>query len=258
MAFVDLKFYSESLGMQSEISVIIPQKSAAGEIGIASGAGSDGKYKCIYLLHGLSDDHTIWARRTSIERYAQEYGIVVVMPCGARSFYTNMKYGGAYYNYVAKEVPRIVREFFNVSGKREDNAIAGLSMGGYGALKIGMRESDSFFAAAGLSSVADIKDFIAIPRYANVAAPIFGDDKCVPDSEDLFALATELDKKDVKPRIFMGVGKQDFLYEANQRLRAHIEPLSIDYTYRESDGIHSWAFWDEYIQYVLEWAFGKK
>lgn len=258
MAFVDLKFYSESLGMQSEISVIIPQKSAAGEIGIASGASGDGKYKCIYLLHGLSDDHTIWARRTSIERYAQEYGVAVVMPCGARSFYTNMRYGGAYYNYIAKEVPRIVREFFNVSGNREDNVIAGLSMGGYGALKIGMRESDSFCAAAGLSSVADIKEFISIPRYANVAAPIFGDDKCVPDSEDLFALATESDKKDVKPRIFMGVGKQDFLYDANQRLRAHIESLSFDYTYRESDGIHSWVFWDEYIQYVLEWAFGKK
>ena len=258
MAFVDLKFYSESLGMQSEISVIIPQKSAAGEIGIASGASGDGKYKCIYLLHGLSDDHTIWARRTSIERYAQEYGVVVVMPCGARSFYTNMKYGGAYYNYIAKEVPRIVREFFNVSDKREDNVIAGLSMGGYGALKIGMRESDSFCAAAGLSSVADIKAFMAIPRFAGVGAPIFGEDLIVPDSEDLFALATELDKKDVKPRIFMGVGKQDYLYESNQRLKAHIESLSIDYTYRESDGIHSWVFWDEYIQYVLEWAFGKK
>ena len=258
MAFVDLKFYSESLGMQSEISVIIPQKSAAGEIGIASGASGDGKYKCIYLLHGLSDDHTIWARRTSIERYAQEYGVAVVMPCGARSFYTNMRYGGAYYNYIAKEVPRIVREFFNVSDKREDNVIAGLSMGGYGALKIGMRESDSFCAAAGLSSVADIKAFMAMPRFAGVGAPIFGDDLIVPDSEDLFALATELDKKDVKPRIFMGVGKQDYLYESNQRLKAHIESLSIDYTYRESDGIHSWVFWDEYIQYVLEWAFGKK
>ena len=257
MAFIDLKFYSEALGMQSEISVIIPQKSAAGEIGIASGAGSDGKYKCLYLLHGLSDDHTIWARRTSIERYAQEYGIAVVMPCGARSFYTNMKYGGAYYNYIAKEVPRIVREFLNVSDKREDNVIAGLSMGGYGALKIGMRESDRFFAAAGLSSVADIKSFINIDRYSNVAAPIFGDEKIVPDSEDLFALASALEKKELKPRLYMGVGKQDFLYADNQKLRAHLESLDLDYTYRESDGIHSWVFWDEYIQYVLEWAFKK-
>ena len=257
MAFVNLKFYSETLKMQSEISVIIPQRSATGEIGITTGANSEGKYKCLYLLHGLSDDHTIWARRTSIERYAQEYGIAVVMPCGARSFYTNMKYGGAYYDYIAKEVPRIVREFFNISDKREDNAIAGLSMGGYGALKIGMRESDFFFAAAGLSSVADIKDFIAIDRYSDVAAPIFGDEKNVDNNEDLFYLASELEKKSVKPRLYMGVGKQDFLYSANQRLRAHIEGLNLDFTYRESDGIHSWIFWDEYIRYVLEWAFKK-
>ena len=258
MAFANLKFFSEALKMQCEISVVIPQKSAAGEIGITSGAGKDGKYKCLYLLHGLSDDHTIWARRTSIERYAQQYGIAVVMPCGARSFYTNMKYGGAYYDYIAKEVPRIVREFFNVSDKREDNAIAGLSMGGYGALKIGMRESDSFFAAAGLSSVADVKAFMKLERYAEVAAPIFGENVDIPDSEDLFALAVELEGKAVKPRLYMGVGKQDFLYEHNQKLRRHIESLDLDYTYRESDGIHNWDFWDEYIQYVLAWAFGSQ
>lgn len=258
MAFINLSFYSEALAMQAQVAVIIPQKSASGEIGISTGANSDGKYKCLYLLHGLSDDHSIWARRTSIERYAQEYGVVVVMPCGARSFYTNMKYGGAYYNHVAKEVPRIIREFFNVSDKREDNAIAGNSMGGYGALKIGMRESDSFGFAAGLSSVADIKDFLAIPRFVSVGVPIFGEGSEVPDSEDLFALATELDKKEIKPRIYMGVGYNDYLYSQNQRLRAHIESLSLDYTYKESEGVHNWAFWDEYIPYVLDWAFGPK
>lgn len=257
MAFASLKFYSEALKMQCEISVIIPQKSAAGEIGVTSGVGGEGKYKCLYLLHGLSDDHTIWARRTSIERYAQEYGIVVVMPCAARSFYTNMKYGGAYYDYIAKEVPRIVREFFNVSDKREDNVIAGLSMGGYGALKIGMRECDSFCAAAGLSSVADIESFMKIDRFVDVAPPIFGEGGEIPASENLFDLATELKSKSNQPRLYMGVGKNDFLYADNQRLREHIESLGLDLTYREGEGIHSWIFWDEHIRYVLEWAFKK-
>lgn len=257
MAFASLKFFSEALKMQCEISVIIPQKSAAGEIGVTSGVGGDGKYKCLYLLHGLSDDHTIWARRTSIERYAQEYGIVVVMPCAARSFYTNMKYGGAYYDYIAKEVPRIVREFFNVSDRREDNVIAGLSMGGYGALKIGMRECDSFCAAAGLSSVADVAAFAKIERHADVFPPIFGDSCEVPASEDLFALASELVSKKNQPRLYMGVGKDDFLYADNRRLREHIESLGLDLTYREGEGMHSWIFWDEHIRYVLEWAFKK-
>lgn len=63
-------------------------------------------------LHGLSDNYSIWARRTSIERYAQDRGICVVMPDGARSFYTDMKYGGKYYTYIAKELPQIIRSVF--------------------------------------------------------------------------------------------------------------------------------------------------
>jgi len=90
MALLTLKHYSEILGMQMEAYVIIPQRSSVGEIGIENKANTE-KYKCLFLLHGLSDDHTIWLRRTSIERYAAEYGICVVMPCGHRSFYTDMK-----------------------------------------------------------------------------------------------------------------------------------------------------------------------
>ena len=89
MAFMNLKFFSESLGMQTEVYVVIPQKSTQGEIGVTTNAEAK-KYKCLYLLHGLSDDHSIWLRRTSIERYATEYGICVVMPAAAKSFYTDM------------------------------------------------------------------------------------------------------------------------------------------------------------------------
>ena len=252
MAFIQLKFFSETLGIQTEAYVIIPQKSSGGEIGIENGAKSD-KYKCLYLLHGLSDDHTIWQRRTSIERYAQEYGICVVMPNGDTSFYTDMKYGKKYYTYVARELPRIIREFFNVSDKREDNFIAGLSMGGYGALKIGMKECDSFCAAAGLSSVADMVS--QRETFKNVFVPIFGEDYEIPDSENLFRIAEKTDKKANKPRIFMGEGTEDFMYADNVRLKEHFEKLHFDFTYRESAGTHCWDFWDEYIRYVLEWMF---
>ena len=252
MALMDLKFYSEALGMQVECYVVIPQRSASGEIGIENKADVE-KYKCLYLLHGLSDDHTIWLRRTSIERYAAEYGICVVMPCGHRSFYTDMKYGLNYYTYIAKELPARIREFFNVSDKREDNYIAGLSMGGYGALKIGLRECDSFCAAAGLSSVADIrrKDF------DQVKIPIFGEDLNIPDEEDLFSLAEMKNQDPNKPRIYMGIGTEDFMYEDNVRLREKFESLDYDYTYRESAGTHCWEFWDTYIQYVLKWMLAK-
>ncbi len=248
MALAELKIYSESLGMQTEVYVIIPQKSTSGEIGVSTGKSED-KYKCLYLLHGLSDDHTIWSRRTSIERYAQEYGICVVMPAGGKSFYTDMKYGLKYYTYIAKELPRIINSFFNVSDKREDNFIAGLSMGGYGAIKIGLRECDYFSKVAGISSVCDIR--LVKNRWSGLFYNIFGDD--VGESDDLFSLAeTKKDDKN-RPQIFMGVGNEDFLYNENQRLKEHFERLGYELTYRESAGNHNWAFWDEYIQYVLKW-----
>lgn len=254
MALIDLKIYSESLGMQTEVYVVIPQRSSAGEIGIDNNAKAE-KYKCLYLLHGLSDDHTIWLRRTSIERYATEYGICVVMPCGGKSFYTDMKYGMKYYTYIAKELPRIIREFFNVSDKREDNYIAGLSMGGYGALKIGLRECDSFCAAAALSPVIDLH--FAGERNEWLTS-IFGEDGQIPKEEDVLYLVEKQDKNPNKPRIYVGIGTEDFLYEDNVKFRKKMKKLHYDFTYRESPGVHNWAFWDEYIQYVLKWMLEEK
>ncbi len=250
MALSELNIFSENLGMQTTVYVVIPQKSNDGEIGVSQNT-ADGKFRCLYLLHGLSDDHSIWLRRTSIERYAQEYGICVIMPAAGRSFYTDMKYGGKYYTYIAKELPSIMKEIFNVSDKREDNFIAGLSMGGYGALKIGLTECEHFSAAAGLSSVADIIGLT--DTFKETYIPIWGENIDIPPQDDLFYLAEKCDSHPLKPRIFMGEGTEDFMYKENVKLKEHFEKLHYDFTYRESAGTHSWAFWDEYIQYVLEW-----
>ncbi len=250
MAFCELHLFSKALGLQTTVNVIIPQKAEIGEIGVEK-AETTGKLKCLYLLHGLSDDHTIWMRRTSVERYAEAAGIAVVMPFGDRSFYSDMVHGGKYYSYIAKELPLLMRSFFNISEKREDNFIAGLSMGGYGALKIALKNPESFSAAAGLSSVADI-----MKRKGSFSAPlkaVYGENIDIPESDDLFYLARETDKCDIKPRIFMGVGTEDGLYGENVRLKECFEGLSYDFTYRESYGGHSWVFWDEYIKYVIDW-----
>ena len=96
MAFIDLHFFSESLGMQTSAYVIIPQDSTAGEIGVNRNGGEEGaerKFKCLYLLHGLSDDHTMWMRQTRLEYYARKYRAAIVMPAVNRSFYTDMAQG---------------------------------------------------------------------------------------------------------------------------------------------------------------------
>ena len=250
MAVAILKIFSTLLGRQAEINVVIPQSTTKGEIGIENGAKKE-KYKCLYLLHGLSDDNSIWLRRTSIERYATKYGICVVMPFADKSFYTNMKYGDKYYTHIAKEVPEIVREFFSVSEKREDNFIAGISMGGYGALKIGLRESDKFCAAAGLSPCADIRKL----SFGATFLPIFGENFEVSDEDDLLYLADLQKKNPNKPRLYIGIGTEDFLYENNKVLCKKLSENGYDFTYRESEGAHDWGFWDVYIQYVLKWMF---
>lgn len=255
MALFNMNFFSETLGMQSSVLVVIPQKSAAGQIGIENKA-NDKKYKVLYLLHGLSDDETIWLRRTSVERYASRYGIAVVMPNGHRSFYTDMRYGGAYYRYITEELPFRIKEFFNVSDKREDTFIAGLSMGGYGALKAALREPEKYAAASGLSAVVDIDGFShSRPELFDA---IFGDDLTIPEGDDLYKLIEKHKNDSVKPKLFIGIGKQDGLYDQNQPFRKALSDNGYDLTYKESDGVHSWEFWDEYILYTLEWMFGGK
>ena len=157
-------------------------------------------------------------RRTSIERYATRYGIAVVMPRGDRSFYTDMKYGPKYYSYISEELPAIMTDLFPISDKREDNAIGGLSMGGYGALKIGMRRADKFSKIIALSSVADI--VARSNTFDSTIIPIFGEDATIPDEDDLFKISAGL--KENRPSIFMAVGKSDFLYNDNIKLRDHL------------------------------------
>ena len=255
MALINIKFASEVLGRNTDINVIIPQKNTAGQIGIENNAKDD-RYKCLLLLHGLSDDNTIWLRRTSIERYASEKGIAVIMPSADRSFYTNMRYGDRYFDFISEEVLKVAREFLPISDKREDNFVAGLSMGGYGALKIGLRKPDKFAACAGLSSVIDAKKLLE-ERSMDIVECIFGQDRNVKDEDNLYFLAEATDKSPLKPRVYMGVGTEDFLYEDNQLFKAYFEKFDYDYTYRESEGTHCWKFWDEYIQYVLNWMFGE-
>lgn len=250
MAYVELHIYSEKLKMQTTVGVVLPQRGTIGEIGVVN-AGKAEKYKTLYLLHGLSDDYSIWHRRTSIERYATEYGICVVMPCGGRSFYMNQQNGENYYDYVAKELPALINEFFNVSDKREDRFIAGNSMGGYGALKIALKEKEIFCGAAGLSSVADIRTEL----FKGHLEAIIGKENYLSKEEDLFVLADKGSKASLKPKLYMCCGTEDFLYQDNVKLRDHLKKYDYDYTYEEETGTHSWDYWDQKLIRVLEWMF---
>ena len=256
MALIHCDFFSESLGMSTSICVILPQETRA-QIGMA-GSKKREKYPTLYLLHGLSDDHTIWQRRTSIERYVSEMGIAVVMPNASTSFYTDMKYGGNYYTYISKELPEICRSFFPLSDKREDNFVAGLSMGGYGAFKIALSNPNTFCAAASLSGAVDMASHaenILDENRERLFTSIYGElDKVRNSENDLFYLVNNLNNNgQPKPMLYQCCGTEDFLYEDNTRFKKIMDKKKFDYTYEEWAGNHTWEFWDDEIKKVLTW-----
>ncbi len=254
MAFIQCNFHSDALGMASSMNVILPQQSNT-QIGMDGGT-SKTEYPVLYLLHGCSDDHSIWGRRTSIERYVAGMDLAVVMPNVHRSFYTDMKNGGRYWEFISEELPRIVKSFFPVSTRREDTFVAGLSMGGYGALKLALRCPEKFSAGASLSGVTDIYGFWKGNENFNKDMNlVFGTPDEFLDSEnDLFKLSRELKEsgKDI-PMLFQACGTEDFLYDGNLKFRDYLRELDYDLHYQESPGVHSWDFWDDTIQDVLKW-----
>jgi putative tributyrin esterase len=255
LALINCDFFSEVLGFSTSMCVILPQNTRS-QIGM-EGSVKKEKYPTLYLLHGLSDDHTIWQRRTSIERYVSDMGLAVVMPNVGRSFYTDMKHGYKYFTFISEELPEIAKQFFPLSDKREDNFAAGLSMGGYGAFKLALRCPDKYAAAASLSGAVDMASRVKSNEIQDTTEleNIFGDLNSIKNSEnDLFYLAKNVSAANrPKPKLYQYCGTEDFLYEDNIKLKNFIEKTNLDYTYEESPGVHEWKYWDDQIQKVLKW-----
>lgn len=254
MALIKCDFFSETLTISTSMTVILPEQ-AAGQIGM-EGKKQKEKPAVLYLLHGYSDDETIWSRRTSIERYAAEYGIAVIMPNVEHSYYADMVYGKKYWTFLTKELPSVVHRFFKLSDKKEDTFVAGLSMGGYGAFKWAMNYPDQFAAAASLSGVVDLAS-----RYEETKeedSPMarslfyaFGDQGLKDTDADLLYLANR--NKNSLPSLYLACGTEDFLFDENkvfiENCKQHDIPLEVEL----SPGTHEWGFWDEQIQKVLSW-----
>ena len=257
MALIECRFFSNVLGLSCSMTVVLPDPRARG------GAASRGRSKphpTLYLLHGMSDDHTIWQRRTSIERYVAKFDLAVVMPAVDRSFYTDMAVGPRYWTFVSEELPFLARRYFPLSAARRENYAAGLSMGGYGAFKFALSHPDRFAAAASLSGAPDIARFLKQEEKAGgrECRNIFGSARTLTGGpNDLFHLARELARrKGPRPALYQWCGTEDFLYADNVRFRDHARGLALDLTYEECPGGHDWSCWDRQIQRVLEWLPG--
>ncbi|MEO8352784.1 MAG: alpha/beta hydrolase family protein [Chthoniobacteraceae bacterium] len=259
MALLEVRCFSEVLGMGVSFHVLLPEKTNR-QIGMNGGTARD-RYPTLYLLHGLSDDHSTWLRRTSIERYAAARNLAVVMPAVARSYYQDMASGPRFWTFLSLELPALCQRWFPLSPDRDQTFAAGLSMGGYGALRLALAQPERFAAAASLSGALDLGQ-----RLRDAGRPgsrislaewkgVFGENlERVPPEADLYALAEKVGRGGgPKPALFLACGTEDELINDSRDFRARLSSIDYPCEYEESPGAHEWGYWDAQIQRVLAW-----
>ncbi len=249
MALFHAHFFSDALGVQVSVEVILPEMKQG--IGVDAAAQED-LPKVLYLLHGYSDDQTIWQRRTSVERYAASHNLAVIMPAVNHSFYTNEAQGERYWDFVADELPAAVHRFFRLSARPEDTFVAGLSMGGYGAMKLALTHPERFGAAASFSGAVDVVSMSR--RKGDNFIRVFGKKSVRGTEHDLAHLAKVNGTAERKPKLYVSCGTKDFLYEDHRKFVPLLKKAGWDVTsYEEPDAVHEWGFWDQEIRKVIPW-----
>ena len=246
MALCEMRFWSPSLERHTAATMIVPE-------------GRPGPWPVLYLLHGLSDDHTAWTRRTSVERYVEKTGLMVVMPDGGRGWYTDAPAlpNARYESLITQDLIGLVDATFPTRAARAGRAIAGLSMGGYGAFKIALHRPDLFGAAVSHSGAVQFggHTFSDDPEdRLREFFPLFG---AHPQGgpNDVHALAENIDRT-LLPALRFDCGTEDFLIEPNRALRRSWESLGIPHEYAEHPGGHDWGYWDRHILDTLHFLSG--
>lgn len=246
MAIISLNFLSKELKMNTLVNMIVPDSERIGDKPLS-------ERKVLWLLHGLSDNATAWLRLSNVERYAWEKDLVVVMPSGDRSMYCDNVHGQNYFTYITKELPEYMHLMFNLSEKKEDNFIAGLSMGGMGAMKAALTYPEKYAAVGSFSGVLDLQLLAAtLTDERRREFPFMLEAYEDPENSPLNPSALLDKEKDKNLKIYFSCGKQDDLYQANCIFKEKAERLGIETTCVFEDGTHEWGFWDRHIQKFMD------
>lgn len=252
MALSTLHWFSQVLGKHTTTQVWIP------DVGTPP-------FPTYYLLHGRSDDHTIWWRRTRLEMYVAKYPMILVMPDGHRGFYTDNVDGPAWAKHIGEELPAMIERTFNAKAERGARAIGGLSMGGYGALRVGLAYADRFCSinshsgAMGWSRFADKGTLEVEAQRLNWDAAtraemrrIFGDAPLRGGPHDPIFHARKAKAAGNLPSLLIDCGTEDFLIESNRGFTQDLTEQDIPHVYREFPGAHNWDYWDLHVREALE------
>jgi len=248
-------FNSHVLHTTTDIQFIVPE-------------GTDGPFKVIYLLHGLHGNQATWNDYTMLPYFSKQYNAVFVMPEAGRSFYCKQQNGRDYFTYVSEEVPQITRRMFNISSRREDTAVMGCSMGGYGALKLALSKPDTYSFCGAISSaficLEPILDKLRDDpdSYANTGVDaqeilkdiyaVFGDAMTYLPENDIAALVNHFPANKPMPVIYATCGTEDDLHEENLKLTEVMKGKAFNFTYEEWSGGHDWYFFNDALKKTLE------
>ncbi len=250
MALIRMNFFSDALGMCVPATVILPRRT-----GEQTAQGV--KHPVLWLLHGMSGDHADWTRYTAIERYVSGAGLAVVMPSAHQSRYMDMAHGGKFFTYIADELPGVMRAFFPLSDRREDNFVCGLSMGGAGSFRIGLTRPGNYAAIGCLSAGASNfrkERLDEDAAYARAVLLTFGNQDPSNELEEMRALARDAVARGQAPRVYHACGLDDQLLERARATRDFFESLPgnpFGYVYEEDPGAHTWDYWDAHIRRFL-------
>jgi len=251
MSLSSLHWRSRVLDKQTSAQVLLP------DVG-------EGPFPVLYLLHGRSDDHTSWLRRTRIEVYASRLPLIIVMPDGQRGFYTDNADGPAWARHIGEELPAVTERFFPARPDRGARAIGGLSMGGYGALRVGLAYADRFCSVnshSGALGWARAEDGGTLDQAARRLGwdaatqaemrRIFGDGGLRGGPHDPLLHAREAKRAGRLPALLLDCGTEDFLLESNRDFARELTEAGIPHEYREFPGAHTWDYWDLHVRDAL-------
>jgi S-formylglutathione hydrolase FrmB len=255
-------FFSSALRTATNIQVLIPDNFK-----------EEGPYKIVYLLHGLHGNQGTWFDNTMLPYYAKNHNAVFVCPEAGRSFYADLKYGQNFFAYVGGELPQVCKKVFNISAKREDTAVMGCSMGGYGALKLALTYPERYgFCGAIAPACLFIKEILSnirkdpkpmIEGGEDMRAifmdlrTIYGDDLTLREENDIIDLLGKFSQPQFsagreKPKIYMACGTEDDLRKENLLFKDVLRTSGFDHTSEEWSGGHEWYFFNEALKKALE------
>jgi putative tributyrin esterase len=213
------------------------------------------RYPVLYLLHGLGGNYTDWTMRSNLAEYSRSFPLIIVMPDGENSWYTNTVDGASKFeDYIATDLPADVVRKFRTINSRYGRSIAGLSMGGYGALKLALKRPAQFAVAGAFSGAFSITQDLETKLDATNAAgvkTIFGPaESQARKDNDVLMLAAAM-KPAGAPYVYVDCGIADGLLQTNRDVVQAIHKSGVAYEYHEVAGAHTWDYWDRRIREFL-------